>query len=67
VHLSILNYPWTKITQSTMTRAMETCSIIQKQLPENIPLTTSGLLSGSPIHPDPPSKHWIPELIVKIN
>ncbi|XP_050063548.1 serine/threonine-protein phosphatase PGAM5, mitochondrial-like [Aphis gossypii] len=61
--LSILNYPWTKITQSTMTRAMETCSIIQKQLPENIPITTSDLLTGSPIQPDPLSKHWIPELI----
>lgn len=61
--LSILNYPWTTITQSTMTRAMETCSIIQKQLPENIPLTSSDLLTeGAPIQPDPPSKHWKPEL-----
>jgi len=50
-----------------MTRAMETCSIIQKQLPANIPLTTSDLLTGSQIQPYPLLKHWIPELIVNIN
>ncbi|NP_001161683.1 phosphoglycerate mutase family member 5 [Acyrthosiphon pisum] len=61
--LSILDFPWTTITQSTLTRAMETCSIIQTQLPANIPLTSSDLLTeGAPIQPDPPSKHWKPEL-----
>ncbi|XP_025201840.1 serine/threonine-protein phosphatase PGAM5, mitochondrial-like [Melanaphis sacchari] len=61
--LRILNYPWTTITQSTMTRAMETCSIIQKQLSPDIPLTSSDLLiEGAPVQPDPPSKRWKPEL-----
>lgn len=66
--LSVLNYPWTTITQSTLTRAMETCSIIQKQLPANIPLTSSDLLiEGAPIQPDPPSNHWKPQLYVNRN
>lgn len=63
--LSVLNYPWTSITQSTMTRAMETCSLIRKHLPENVPLTSSDLLrEGAPVPPDPPSRHWKPELYV---
>ncbi|XP_025423360.1 serine/threonine-protein phosphatase PGAM5, mitochondrial-like [Sipha flava] len=61
--LSLLNYPWTSITQSTMTRAMETCSLIQKHLPANLPLYSSDLLrEGAPVPPDPPNKHWKPEL-----
>lgn len=63
--LSALNYKWTSITQSTMTRAIETCSLIQKHLPTNIPLTSSDLLrEGAPVPPDPPVKHWKPELYV---
>lgn len=66
--LSQLNYPWTSITQSTMTRAMETCSLIQKHLPANVPLDSSDLLrEGAPVPPDPPSKHWRPELYVSMN
>lgn len=61
--LSALNYKWTSVTQSTMTRAIETCSLIQKHLPANIPLTSSDLLrEGAPVPPDPPVKHWKPEL-----
>lgn len=65
--LSVLNYPWTSITQSTLTRAMETCALIQKHLPASVPLTSSDLLTeGAPIPPDPPTKHWKPELYVSI-
>lgn len=61
----MLNHPWTSITQSTMTRAMETCSLIKKHLPDSIPLTSSDLLrEGAPVPPDPPSRHWKPELYV---
>jgi len=65
--LSLLNYSWTSITQSTMTRAMETCSLIQKHLPANLPLKSSDLLrEGAPVPPDPPSRHWKPELYVRL-
>ncbi|VVC26566.1 Hypothetical protein CINCED_3A020028 [Cinara cedri] len=61
--LSVLDYPWTSITQSTMTRAMETCSLIRKHLPADIPLSSTDLLrEGAPVPPDPPSKHWKPDL-----
>jgi len=61
--LSQLNLPWTSITQSTLTRAVETCSLIQKHLPANIPLKSSDMLvEGAPVPPDPPNKHWKPEL-----
>lgn len=64
--LSVLDYPWTSITQSTLTRAVETCSLIQKFLPSNIPLVSTDLLiEGAPVPPDPPSKHWKPELYVR--
>jgi hypothetical protein len=47
---------------------METCSIIKKQLPANIPLISSDLLvEGAPVQPDPPSKNWKPELYVNFN
>ena len=49
------------IHQSTMTRAMETCSIISKYLC-HIPVKTDAILcEGPPIRPDPPSPHWRPE------
>jgi len=50
-----------------MTRAMETCSLIQKHLPANLPLKSSDLLrEGAPVSPDPPSRHWKPELYVRL-
>lgn len=65
--LSVLNFKWTSITQSTMTRAMETCSVIQKHLPADIPLISSDLLrEGPPVPPDPPVSHWKPDLYVNI-
>ncbi|XP_050430596.1 serine/threonine-protein phosphatase PGAM5, mitochondrial-like [Adelges cooleyi] len=46
-----------------MTRAMETCSLIQKHLSSDIPLTSTDLLrEGAPIPPDPPSRRWKPDL-----
>lgn len=66
--LSVLDYPWTSITQSTMTRAMETCSLIQKHLPTDIPLSSTDLLrEGAPFPPDPPTTHWKPDLYVSNN
>ncbi|XP_050536070.1 serine/threonine-protein phosphatase PGAM5, mitochondrial-like [Daktulosphaira vitifoliae] len=46
-----------------MTRAVETCSLIQKHLSPDIPISSTDLLrEGAPIPPDPPSKHWKPDL-----
>lgn len=53
---------------STMTRAMETCSLIQKHLPVDLQLFSTDLLrEGAPIPPDPPTRHWKPELYVRYN
>ncbi|XP_050437193.1 serine/threonine-protein phosphatase PGAM5, mitochondrial-like isoform X2 [Adelges cooleyi] len=60
--LSALKLPWTSIAQSTMTRAMETCSLIQKHLPGDIPVSSTDLLrEGAPIPPDPPHPRWKPD------
>ncbi|KAL4223547.1 hypothetical protein ACF0H5_017018 [Mactra antiquata] len=59
--LADLNYPWTKLISSTMTRARETADIIHKSLPD-LPREESDLLrEGAPIPPEPPIGHWRPE------
>lgn len=62
-----LNLPFTRIVQSTMTRATETASIISKLLPD-VPVSSCDFLrEGSPILPDPPVHHWRPEQKVNIS
>ena len=52
---------YTTLHQSTMTRAMETCSIIRKHL-THVPVMTDAILcEGGPIRPVPASAHWRPE------
>lgn len=59
--LKALNYPWTKMYRSTMTRAQETGKIISGSLPE-VPVEHCSLLEeGAPIPPEPPLGHWRPE------
>ncbi|XP_045173415.2 serine/threonine-protein phosphatase PGAM5, mitochondrial-like isoform X2 [Mercenaria mercenaria] len=56
-----MNYPWSKLISSTMTRAKETADIIHKQLPD-LPREECDLLrEGAPIPPEPPSGNWRPE------
>ncbi|XP_060561094.1 serine/threonine-protein phosphatase PGAM5, mitochondrial-like isoform X2 [Ruditapes philippinarum] len=56
-----MNYPWSKLICSTMTRAQETADIIHKQLPD-LPREECDLLrEGAPIPPEPPSGNWRPE------
>jgi len=59
--LKDLGYNYTKLTRSTMTRAMETSDIILEYFPD-IPTETDDMLrEGSPIPPEPPSGSWRPE------
>ncbi|XP_015510471.1 serine/threonine-protein phosphatase PGAM5, mitochondrial-like isoform X2 [Neodiprion pinetum] len=56
-----LNYPYTLIVRSTMSRAQETSKIIEKNFPE-VPTKDDSLLEeGAPIPPEPPVGHWKPE------
>ena len=60
-----LNYPYTKMISSTMTRARETADIIHKQMPD-LPREESDFLrEGAPIPPEPPSGSWKPEHYVR--
>lgn len=64
--LAELNYPFSKLICSTMTRARETADIIHKHLPE-LPREEDSLLrEGAPIPPEPPSGNWRPEAAVYI-
>lgn len=55
--LKELNLPYTRIIQSTMTRATETAQIISKELP-NVPVENCDLLrEGLPIIPEPSESH----------
>lgn len=64
--LKELDFNYTKLTYSTMTRAKETAEIILKYLPD-IPTASDDLLrEGSPIPPEPPSGTWRPEKQVSI-
>lgn len=61
LRLKELSLPYTKIIQSSMTRAKETASIISKHLPD-LPIQSCDFLrEGSPIKPVPDSPHWRPE------
>ncbi|KAK9752009.1 Histidine phosphatase superfamily (branch 1) [Popillia japonica] len=58
--LKELDFPYTDIIKSTMSRAQETGTIIAKFLP-NIPVTECNLIrEGAPIPPEPPVGHWKP-------
>lgn len=59
--LKALNFDWTKMIRSTMTRAQETGKIISQSLPD-VPVESCSLLEeGAPIPPEPPIGHWRPE------
>lgn len=61
--LKELNFPYTNIIRSTMTRATQTASLIQKYLPE-VPVKDCSMIEeGAPIFPEPPNA-WKPELYV---
>ena len=61
LRLKDLALPYTRIVQSTMTRATETAHIISQHLP-NIPVASCDFIrEGSPIVPEPPVHHWRPE------
>lgn len=62
--LKDLAYDFSEITVSTMTRANETASFIQKYLPA-LPTSHCALLvEGAPVPPEPPVGHWKPEAYV---
>ena len=62
LRLKELALPYTRLVQSTMTRATETATIISKELPSDLPVTSCDFLrEGAPIKPDPPVGHWRPE------
>lgn len=64
--LKTLSFPYTRIIQSSMTRAKNTASIISKHLP-NVPVETCDFLrEGAPIKPVPESANWRPEAQVSI-
>jgi len=59
--LAELDFPYTGIICSTMTRARETADIIHKSLP-SLEMTESELLrEGAPYPPEPPLRHWRPD------
>lgn len=58
--LKELDFDYTNLIHSTMTRAMETAKIIKEFLP-SIPVIECSLLEeGAPIPPEPPVGHWRP-------
>ncbi|KAK6184241.1 hypothetical protein SNE40_006749 [Patella caerulea] len=60
--LKLLDFPYTRLVSSTMTRAVETCDLIHKFLP-NLTVERNDLLrEGAPIPPEPPVGHWKPEV-----
>lgn len=61
LRLKDLGLPYTRIIESTMTRAQETSQIIREHLP-SVPVTKCDFLrEGAPFPPDPPVGHWRPE------
>lgn len=67
LRLKELALPYTRLIQSSMTRATETASIISKQLPSDLQVVSCDFLrEGAPIKPDPPIGHWRPESKVSI-
>lgn len=66
LRLKELGLPYTRLIQSTMTRATETAQIICKENP-TIPVSSCNFLrEGAPIKPDPPSASWRPEEQVSV-
>lgn len=64
IRLRELGIDFDKVVESSMTRAIETSSLIQDQLPET-PVERSDLLrEGSPIDPVPPFKSWRSDISV---
>lgn len=62
LRLKELALPYTRLVQSTMTRATETATIISKELPADLKVTSCDFLrEGAPIKPDPPVGHWRPD------
>lgn len=62
VRLKALTLPWDEVVQSTLTRAIETTTIITKALSQNVKVDSDPLLEeGAPIPPEPPVGHWRPE------
>ncbi|KAG9509090.1 Serine/threonine-protein phosphatase PGAM5, mitochondrial, partial [Fragariocoptes setiger] len=61
VRLKELALPYTRIIQSSMTRARETASIISKHLPDLPVQSCDFLREGAPIQPVPESPNWKPE------
>lgn len=65
--LKALAVPYTRIVQSSMTRAKNTASIISKHLPD-VPVDTCDFLrEGAPIKPVPESPHWKPDAQVSLS
>ncbi|CAI9617270.1 unnamed protein product [Staurois parvus] len=61
--LASLGYTYNAMTYSTLQRARETSEIISQHL-DGVQRTGSDLLrEGAPIRPDPPSKHWKPDVV----
>lgn len=65
LRLKELGLPYTRLIQSTMTRATETAQIISQQLPDVDVTSCNFLREGAPIAPDPPSASWRPEAKVR--
>lgn len=58
--LKELDFPYTNLVHSTMTRAIETAKIISEYIP-HVPVKECMLLEeGAPIPPEPPVGHWKP-------
>ena len=61
LRLKELGLPYTRIIQSTMTRARETAQIISQHLP-NLPVDSCDFIrEGAPIQPEPPVHFYTPE------
>lgn len=61
LRLKELGLPYTRLVQSTMTRAQETAQIISKELPSDLKIESCDFLrEGAPVEPDPPTS-WRPE------
>ena len=57
---------FTKLTNSSMIRAIQSANNIVRHLPEDLPRFEDPLLcEGAPIPPEPPVGHWKPELFVR--
>ena len=64
--LKELNYPYTVMVNSTMTRATETANILAEHLPK-VPRKSCDLLrEGAPYPPEPPLGSWRPEVSVSV-